>query len=724
MSDEPLNATDPGASPPPRVSPRRKGALAVAAALAIALVAVFIISGVDAALSNSGGHGRNWRHDTTVAVTGPGTAITINGARPGRVFDGVGAISGGGGNSRLLIDYLTKHPAQAQQVIDYLFKPHFGASLQILKLEIGGDANATDGSEPSYQHVPGQLNCGAGYELWLAKQALAANPKLRVYALQWNAPDWVGAGRQNAWTLADIRNVIGWMKCARADGVTISEVGGWNEHLPHGITGTVMGWFIKLRAALNRAHFGHVKIVAVDSFAHVHGADVAKFLTSHPKFGRAIAILGYHNVCHHLSRPYHCKVPPAALASGRPIWETEVGALQPPGGPGSLARSINNAYIEAKVTGMVEWPMLSSMPARLPVENLGLVQAGQPWSGNYHVNQITWVIAQTTQFTQPGWRYVRGASGHFAVGGSYVSYEAPDRSSWSLVAQTSDAHAPQAITVHLGGGLPSQVVHVWSTKVNGRPRQWFARRADVHPRAGAFRYVLDSGYVYTFTSTAGQSKGVLASSASSSAAVAPRPPRSAAMPLPYRAFPDQSGQAWGLGTMDGAFEYLPGSSPVLAQTARGTPDFWQPPKPTQPARFPYAVVGGATWRDYTVSAQVKFTGIRQSAGLIARYDRPSFRQPVEEFRGYMFTVSASGTWRLTRNRISHGALTLATGHVGQLGTGRWHTLTLSAHGKVIAARVDGTTVVRLVSKADRFGVAGIYAGGWYQVLFRGLAVTR
>ena len=33
------------------------------------------------------------------------TAITISGSSGGRVFDGVGAISGGGGNSRLLIDY-------------------------------------------------------------------------------------------------------------------------------------------------------------------------------------------------------------------------------------------------------------------------------------------------------------------------------------------------------------------------------------------------------------------------------------------------------------------------------------------------------------------------------------------------------------------------------------------------------------------------------------------
>src|SRR6267154_6227762 len=31
--------------------------------------------------------------------------VIVNGAHPGPVFQGIGAISGGGGNSRLLIDY-------------------------------------------------------------------------------------------------------------------------------------------------------------------------------------------------------------------------------------------------------------------------------------------------------------------------------------------------------------------------------------------------------------------------------------------------------------------------------------------------------------------------------------------------------------------------------------------------------------------------------------------
>lgn len=54
----------------------------------------------------------------------------------GRRFDGVGGLSGGGCSSRLIADYST---VWYNEIMDYLFLPGFGASLQILKVEIGGD---------------------------------------------------------------------------------------------------------------------------------------------------------------------------------------------------------------------------------------------------------------------------------------------------------------------------------------------------------------------------------------------------------------------------------------------------------------------------------------------------------------------------------------------------------------------------------------------------------
>src|SRR2546423_7829844 len=83
------------------------------------------------------------------------TAITLNGSSGGRTFDGVGAISGGGGNSRLLIDY---PETQRSQILDYLFKPAYGAAPQILKIEIGGGNAPHPGAPPGPRPHPPPLH--------------------------------------------------------------------------------------------------------------------------------------------------------------------------------------------------------------------------------------------------------------------------------------------------------------------------------------------------------------------------------------------------------------------------------------------------------------------------------------------------------------------------------------------------------------------------------------
>jgi galactosylceramidase len=75
-------------------------------------------------------------------------------------FYGLGAISGGGATSRMLVDYPR---VQQQQILDYLFKPSFGASLHLLKVEIGGDCLSTDGSESSHMHAKDDIDLTSGY---------------------------------------------------------------------------------------------------------------------------------------------------------------------------------------------------------------------------------------------------------------------------------------------------------------------------------------------------------------------------------------------------------------------------------------------------------------------------------------------------------------------------------------------------------------------------------
>ena len=181
------------------------------------------------------------------------TAITVDGAGGGRTFDGVGAISGGGGNSRLLFDY----PAtQRSQVLDYLFKPGYGAALQILKVEVGGDTNSTDGSEASFEHARGEIDCNAGYEWWMMEQAKARNPGIKLFALAWGAPGWIGNG--SFYSTDGINYLIDWLGCAKQHGLTIDYIGGRNEKTYNA------GFYEQLKSALAANGYTSTKLVGSD----------------------------------------------------------------------------------------------------------------------------------------------------------------------------------------------------------------------------------------------------------------------------------------------------------------------------------------------------------------------------------------------------------------------------------------------------------------------------
>lgn len=646
--------------------------------------------------------------DAGAAAAGHVTTITLDGSRAGTQFQGIGAISGGSGNSRLLIDY---PPAQRRQILDYLFKPHFGASLQILKLEIGDDGNAGDGAEPSVEHVQGEINCAAGYQFWLARQARAINPAIKLYGLQWGAPGWVGGSgaRQTIWTPADVGYVIDWLNCAKSHGLRIDYIGGWNEH-GDGAGSGGPAWYVALRAALDAAGYSAVQIVAGDSFAALRGPDVSRDLAAHPAFRSAVSVIGYHDSCQYPTTGLTCVIPKTARSLGLPVWQSEIGAMNSNAGAPAMARAINNSYIQTGTCALIEWPLIDSMPPDLPLESRGLLWADQPWSGYYRVNEMTWAIAHTTQFVQPGWLHIDGGNAMLgsADWGSYNSYESPGHAAWSMVVQTTSAPAAQSVVVHLRGGLRGRVVHVWrSDLLSHKPADWFRQAPSAHPAGGTFSYLLRPGYLYSFSTTAGQAKGHTS------------PPRPSPMPLPYTARPDASGQPWALAAQDGAFEYGPDGT-TIEQTASQNPVMWH----LALGRYPYAVLGGSNWRDYTVSAQVAFTAPGQSGGLLARFSRPQLSLPPQQYAGYQFTLAESGTWQLVKDAASGPPVRLASGTVPPASIYTWHTLMLTVRGQTLTAGLDGKQLASIRATAYLSGLAGITAGGWYQVDYRDLTVSQ
>jgi galactosylceramidase len=107
--------------------------------------------------------------------------ITCSEAKPGRVFEGIGGITSNG-MSKLLMDYPEQ---QRNEIMDLLFKPKYGVSLQHLKVELGSDVNTSAGTEPSHMRSREDFDITRGYGLPIAKLAKAINPALLLDALRW-----------------------------------------------------------------------------------------------------------------------------------------------------------------------------------------------------------------------------------------------------------------------------------------------------------------------------------------------------------------------------------------------------------------------------------------------------------------------------------------------------------------------------------------------------------
>jgi hypothetical protein len=279
-----------------------------------------------------------------------------------------------------------------------------------------------------------------------------------------------------------------WMHCASSHGLKVSYLGGWNE------SGWNALWYEDMRAALNSAGYTKTQLVAADSFPYPIGTtqgaadtwSVAKTLRTDRAFNAAVGVLGAHDVCGYPTTGYTCTTTEAARSLGKPLWASELGHMDGNAGAADMIRSIINGYNQANLTGFLTWPLVSAMPHILPKSTYGLINADQPWNGGYTVNEMTWAIAQVTQFTSPGWHYIAGANQGLSASGSYNALQSPDHSDWSLIAQTSTAAAAQNITVDISGRLAHNVVNVWTTNLHGGPNTAMIKQPAVFPHGNTF----------------------------------------------------------------------------------------------------------------------------------------------------------------------------------------------------------------------------------------------
>lgn len=623
--------------------------------------------------------------------------VVIDGTGPGRIFDGIGGVSAGA-SSRLLIDY--PEPARSQ-ILDYLFRPHYGASLQHLKVEIGADVNSTDGSEPSHMRDLADHDYNRGYEWWLMMEARKRNPEIILDTLAWGAPGWIGNG--TLYTKSMTKYVSDFLTGAElAHHLSIGFTGSWNEK-------PFEGTYIKMLHKELVQHNPGVKLVCCDEFSPKEW-DIVDAMQKDPELAAAVDIVS----AHYPRKNGVVTTPASAKLLGRPLWSSED---QPDSsasiilsrdwaiGGRSLAKLYNRNYLEGGFTATEIWSPVTSYYDILAAPNSGLMYANTPWSGFYKVQGAIWATAHTTQFAQPGWRYLDKSSGFLMSMGSYVTLEDPKSNNWSTVIETMDASSIQPLDIQLGGRMAQTSVHVWETNQS----RTFEHIADLTPKDGKLHLDLDPDSLYSLTTTTGQARGTAA------------PPPTAKFPFPYRA--DFAATKVGrspryLADQDGAFEVHPcadKSGSCLQQMITRKPIPWGP------LPNPWTLTGDEAWKDYEVSTRARIT----KSGLIALLGRIESADVFADQHalwpaGYVLTLDGQGSWKLTSYAYKKTANILATGSI-RLGSDTWHHLALHFAGENIVATIDEKSVASIHDASHKLGMVGI-GSNWTQSEFASLTV--
>ncbi|NXE25864.1 GALC Galactocerebrosidase, partial [Ardeotis kori] len=595
----------------------------------------------------------------------------------GRQFDGIGAVSGGGATSRLLVNY--QEPYRSQ-ILDYLFKPNFGASLHILKVEIGGDGQSTDGTEPSHMHYENDENYFRGYEWWLMKEAKKRNPKIKLIGLPWTFPAWIGKGENWPYDYPDVTAyyIVSWILGAKQyHDLDIDYVGIWNER-------AFSSKYIKLlRYTLDKHGLQQVRIIASDRLWE----PISFVLLLDSELHEVVDVIGAHYP--------GTKTVPDALLTKKKLWSSEdYSTFNDEVGAGCWARILNQNYVNGNMTSTIAWNLVASYYEELPFGRCGLMTAQEPWSGHYKVEAPIWITAHTTQFTQPGWTYLQ-VGGHLEGGGSFVALTDGLGNLTIIIETMSHNHSqcirpplphfsvtPQRATFHLKGSFYMvETLQVWHSRLGFESgnSSLFQQLRPLKVLKGSFSLDLNEDEVYTLTTLkTGQKCGC------------PEPPPPEPFPSNYKddfniRNPPFS-EAPNFADQTGVFEYFINASDpgdhvfTLRQVVVQRPITW-----ASDADQTISLIGNFKWVNMTVTCDIYIEKQRDGGVFIAgRVDNGGIY--VRRTTGVFFWVFADGTYRVTGDLA--GKEILMKGVAG-VRDNVWHTITLNVQGTSASGLLNG-----------------------------------
>ncbi|XP_071090451.1 galactocerebrosidase-like [Haliotis cracherodii] len=618
----------------------------------------------------------------------------------GRLFDGIGGISGGGATSKLLVNYPEK---QRNEILDYVFKPNFGASLHILKVEIGGDTQSTDGSESTHMRTPDDENYQRGYEWWLMQEAKKRNPNIKLYGLPWGWPGWVGGDTGDVYANPEqtAMYIVKWVIGAKTHyNLTIDYVGIWNES-PYNTT------YIKaLRKMLDTHGCSFTRIVAADYF---HWDNIAGDVLADPVLADAIYAIGVHYPEENSSL--------YAVDTGKQLWASEDHAVK------SNMRW-NRNYVNGYMSGTVIWAIISAWYPGLPWIGSGLLNAEQPWSGYYEIPQYVWLAAHTAQFTEPGWQYLRHGAGvgRLAGGGTFVSLVSPDGEDFTIILETVQQNytgpesvvKPQNVTLQLKGTLRNVTrFNVWFSQLTDPTGAsvLFEQRPPLKVVDGVLNLDLQPDQVYTFTTLNTGHKGSFPDA----------PPPAKPFPLPYtddfESYEDFQ-EPFMIAQQTGTYEVVSGQGDhgkVIRQMTVQHPVKWVWCH-AEDLGLSAAVFGNYHWSDIYIEADIgiekdlsqsaakeAFLGTRISVGGCSLPDSLGV---------FFFINPGAGTYQVTTNLERNQ--TLLTGRTNTFSGTKWNNVGLLVKGSTVIGTLNGQELfnVSSIPSAVQIGFTGLGTGSF------------
>ncbi|XP_067656751.1 galactocerebrosidase-like isoform X2 [Haliotis asinina] len=606
----------------------------------------------------------------------------------GRRFDGIGAISGGGATSKLLVNYPLK---QRDEILDYMFKPDFGAALHILKVEIGGDMQSTDGSEASHMRLPDEENYERGYEWWVMMEAKKRNPDIKLYGLPWGWPGWLGGDTGDVYANPEqtAMYIVKWIMGAKSKyGLHIDYIGIWNESR---YTTT----YIKvLRKMLDQHDLQDTLIVAADN-----GRDwdvISSQVLADPDLANSMYAIGVH-----YPRTNSTLL---ALDTGKPLWASEDTSL-------SLCLRWNLNYVSGFMTGTVIWPVLSAFYKGLPYEGAGFMNASEPWSGFYTVPVDVYLAAHSTQFTRPGWTYLKHGSGvgRFSNGGIYVSLVNPDMKDFTIVIETVNDNttgipvASENVTLQLQGSFASITsLNVWFTQLNINnlsDSHVFEKQPPIPVIDGKINLNLGVNQVYTLTTltTGGYRE----------------------YEEPYMMSP-QTG-AYEATTVGGDHDK------VMRQVTTRRPVSWSTWCPIEKAGVSLALVGEYYWSETYIQCQVSInlTSPVRAEGvfLAARVDHGGCH--ANNNTGVFFYFYPENKTYLVSSDLERKHV-LTKGIISNVNVLQWNEIGLFVKGMTVAAIVNGESLFHEipVPATIRSGFAGLGTASFGEADFDNFMISK